>query len=136
MTSNKSGKKPSVTRTSEYGYFIRRKVRRGRKQRQKTEYLKKSSKKVIIDRIGDLEIYVYPKDFPDKVFLGIYPMSTMIDSRDYNRLFGILNRIRWYFNDDWVSDRKRGKEANSLRQRIVNSYNLSIAELKKAKTDS
>jgi len=136
VNSNNSGKKLSVTRETERGYFIRTKVRHGKKRHQKTIKLKPSHKKVIIDQIADLQIYVYPKDYPDKVFLGIYPMSTMIGEEDYKRLFGILNKIRWYFDDQWVKHPKREKGAKFLRRRIVNSYNLSVSELKKPKTSS
>lgn len=133
MGSNRSGKKPTMTIETEYGYFIRRKTRRGKKRTQKTERLKKQSQKVVIDRIGELEIYVYPYDYPEKVFLGIYPLSTVIGEEDFKRFFGILNKIRWYFNDEWVKDRKREKGVKSLRQRIVNSYNMGLEEMKKRK---
>lgn len=136
MVSNKSGKKPTMSITREYGYFQRIKTRRGTKKRQKTIRLKNNPEKVVIDRIGDLEFYVYPYSFPDRLFIGIYPMSTSIEIEDFKRLFGIMNKIRWYLEEDWVNKPKTEKGAKFLRKRIVKAYNIGLDKLKKAKSPS
>lgn len=133
MSPNKSGKKPTMTITREYGYFSRVKTRRGTKKRQKTVKLQNNPEKVVIDRIGDLEIYCYPYSYPDKIFIGIYPMNTVLGREDFKRLFGIMNKIRWYLDEEWISKPKTEKGAKFLRRRIVKAYNSGLERLKKTK---
>lgn len=136
MTPDKSSKKPTMTITREYGYFQRIKTRRGTKKRQKTIKVQSNPEKVVIDRIGDLEIYVYPYSYPDKIFIGIYPMNTTLEREDFNRLFGIMNKIRWYLEEEWTRNPKNQKGSKYLRQRIVQAYNFGLSKLKETKNPS
>ena len=127
------GEKKSRTVTKERGYFERTKIRYGKKRKQKTEYVDTSKKKVVLAKVGDLEFYVYPYDYPDTVFAGIYPMSTKLDKGDVNKFLGVLNKLRWYFNNEWENEPTRSKGANYRRRAIEQAYNLGLNDLKKRK---
>lgn len=128
MTADKPRKPQTITRTTEYGYFIRKKLRKGKIRRQKTVKLPAKGKKVVLAKLNDIEIYVYPYDYPDKVFFGIYPLSTMIGEDDLSKLFGIYNKIRWYLKEEWTKKGDSRSKAKYPRQRIVNAYNAGLAE--------
>ena len=127
-------KRESTTRETEYGYFIRQKVRHGKKRRQKTTRLPKNPEKVTLAKLGDLEFYILPKAFPDKVFIGLYPLSTYVEEHQINDFFRIYNQIRWYFNEGWQREENTTKRANLTRQRIERAYNAGISKLKKPNT--
>ena len=97
---DKLGQKKGFSTKTEYGYYIRRTTRYGKKRRQKTTKLPKNPEKVILGRIGDIEVYVYPHSFPYKVFFGIYPMSTYIEEHQKKDILVLYNKIRWYFNEE------------------------------------
>ena len=136
MTANKPRKKVSITQTTEYGYYIRKKTRTGKKRRQKTIRPPRNPEKVCLAQLKELEFYVYPKNHPDKVFIGIYPLSTYIEYDDLKRLWGILNKIRWYLREDWTKQRKQTKAAKYSREAIVRAYNAGLSRLKEFKTSS
>lgn len=135
MTADKPSKRPSMTVTHEYGYHIRKKYRYGKKRRQKTTKIEKNTKKVVLAEINGLQVYVYPKEFPNKVFLGIFPMSIQLEEADFSRLFGIMNKIRWYFNEDWVRKGDSRNKAKYLRQQIQRAYTEGLNELKGRRKD-
>lgn len=123
--------KKSRTITKERGYFTRTKIRIGKKRRQKTEYIDTSKKKVVLAKIGDLEFYTYPFDYPDTVFAGIFPMSTQLSKADVRTLFGVCNKLRWYFNNEWENEPGRSKGANALRRAIEQAYDSGWKQAKK-----
>lgn len=123
----------SVTKTTESGAFIRTTIRKGKKRRQKTKRIKKSDKKVVLGYIGEFEVYVYPYDFPDTVFVGKFPISTQLESGDERKLTGVTNKIRAYFRGDYFSEPKRSKGANARRRTIQRAYNQGLKEKTGAK---
>ena len=131
----KPRKRDSTTITREYGYFSRIKTRKGKKRRQSTEYRKTRGEKVLLAKLGDLELYVYPKDYPDRVFLGIFPMSTCISEEQLGLLFNIYNKSKWYLKEDWTRKDTWRKGANSLRRRIQRSYARGLERQKKRRKD-
>ena len=74
-------KYPSRTKIEEHGVFKRIYQRKGTQKRQKTERMKDNPAKVVINHVGSslgqLEVYVYPYDYPDTVFLGKYPVFSV-----------------------------------------------------------
>jgi hypothetical protein len=90
-------------------------------------------KKVIIGNIGDLEVYLYPFDFPDKAFIGKFPVSTPVSRSDLSNMMGIINTLRWFFDGKAFSEPKRRKAANARRRAIVSAYNLALSELRSKK---
>jgi len=118
----------STTRTTETGAFIRVVVRKGTRRRQQTLRIKKNQKKVVLGFIGEFEVYVYPYDYPDTVFIGEFPVSTIIDSTNANMLLGVYNKIRSYLRGNYFSEPKRGKGANARRRTIKQAYNLGLKE--------
>jgi hypothetical protein len=123
----------SITRTTESGAFIRTIVRKGKRRKIETKRLKKIDKKVILGHLGEFEVYIYPYDFPDTVFIGSFPVSTQIDTSSFNQLIACYNKIRAYFRGDYYNKDGRVKEANSRRHTIQRAYNTGLDEKKKAK---
>ena len=124
-------KNESETVIEESGVFKRTYHRKGKKKRVKTERQKKNPLKVTIGKIGELEVYVYPYEYPEKVFLGQYPQFTMVLSKDdLPRWFSTYNILRWYFNGEWQNKRKQTKQAKRARQAIVLAYNLGLKRQK------
>ncbi len=121
-----SNKDLSYIKTVESGIFIRTKWRKNKKTHQKTLKIKPSSKKVVLGHIGDFEVYVYPFDYPDKVFVGKYPINTMIDSTNVKQLLGAYNQIQWFLSGKAFSKPSNRKGANMRRQSIVSAYNRGL----------
>lgn len=88
---------------------------------------------MVLGKLNDIEIYVYPYEYPDKVFLGIYPLSTVIGIEDLPKILGLYNKIRWYLQEDWLRKPKTEKGAKYPRERIVRAYNTGLDERKEAK---
>jgi len=136
VRTNKPGDKPrnrpTRTHTKEYGYYIREKWSKGKKRKQKTTKVKKNSEKVLLCRIGDVELYVYPKDYPDKIFMGIFPMSTTLEAFQVKDLLRAYNRAKWFINGDWQKTPRSAIGAKSLRQRILKSIDLGVKRMKEA----
>lgn len=123
----------TITKTVESGIFIRTKLRKGKKTRQKTLKIKKNHKKVVLGHLGDFEVYVYPFEFPDKVFLGKFPVSTIIDSTNVQQVLGVYNQMRWFLKGEGFSKANKRKGANSRRQAIQTAYTNGLNELKDKK---
>lgn len=110
--------------------------KKGKKIHQKLQRQVSNRKKVTLCSIGNLEFYVYPYEYPDKIFMGIYPQSQTIGSFDLKKFWGIFNRLRWFLNGEWQKPQikhKNSKEANILRRRIVSAYNLALDEIRRKK---
>lgn len=122
-----SGK--TVTITTESGAFYRRTIRKGNKRKTTTKKLTKNEKKVILCRLGDFEVYVYPFEFPDSVFIGKFPVSTTLDAFTYRQLFTAFNRVRWYLENNWQNERFQTKQAKTTRQAIVSAYNRGLLDV-------
>lgn len=128
----------SITRERRQGTFETLRVRRGLKKRQRTEKSrehKKNPRKVVLCKMGDLEIYVLPFDFPDKVFLGKYPVNVELDEFTFNFLFKAYNRIRWFLRGEWQKEEKRIHKIPKkqvglwiLREKIKKAYNYALNE--------
>lgn len=124
-------KEESYTRIQESGAFIRTYVRRGKKRHVKTKRIRKNNKKVVLGSIGDLEIYVYPFDYPDLVFIGKFPVSTTVTRGNVNEVIAGYNKIKWYLSGEWQNGFKNGKGANSSRRAIITAYDLGWKQYKK-----
>lgn len=90
---------------------------------------------MILNRIGDLEIYVIPSDFPDKAFIGIYPMSITISESDLHEIIRTYNILKWYFKGQWQRKKTWRKGANSRRSDIVMAYNSGSKRLTDQEND-
>jgi len=134
-------KTESATVIEEHGVFKRTFWRKGKQQHQKTERKKKNPEKVVLGEIGDLQIYVYPYDFPDKIFIGCYPkFSMVIGKEDLSKFFALYNKMRWYLEGEWYAKRKEGyykpkrlKATERTRLHIQRSYNCGLERVKKLK---
>jgi hypothetical protein len=115
----------TITKTTESGAFIRTTIRRGKQRTQTTKRIKPNMKKVILGSIGDFEVYVYPFDYPDKVFIGKFPVSTFLDKTGLAGVQGIINISRWFLD---------GKALNELsakeKARITPNYNYTTVKEK------
>ena len=125
-------KTPSETIITEQG-FRRIIYRKGKQKTQKTETHKKNPLKVTLAKIGDLEIYVYPFQYPDKIFLGKYPQFTMILSKyDLGKWFASYNIMKWFLNGYWTKKAQKRKRSQKTSATIQKAYNLGIQNLKEA----
>jgi len=116
------------TKTVESGIFIRTKWVKNGKKHQRTLKIKQNKKKVVLGFIGDFELYAYPFDFPDKVFLGKFPNSVIIDSTNVNSLLGAYNKTKWFLSNQAFSKPTNRKGANMRRQQIINAYEIGRIE--------
>lgn len=132
--SKKSSSTPeTLTITTESGAFIRKTWRHGKKRRQETTRVKPNYKKVVLGHIGEFEVYVYPFDYPDKVFIGKFPVSTYINIGEVKSLFGLTSTMKWYLNGEAFNEPQRSKAANARRRTILSAYNLALSELRNSK---
>lgn len=125
-----SPKTESMTKTVESGVFIRTTYRRGKQRKQTTERIKPNMKKVILGSIGEFEVYVYPFDYPDKVFIGKFPVSTYLDKSGVSGLQGMINICKWYLDGGAFTKETWRKAANSRRHVIQKAYDLALNELR------
>jgi hypothetical protein len=121
--------KISVTKTTESGAFIRTTYREGKKRRQETVRIEKNTKKVVLGHLGEFEVYVYPFDFPDKVFIGKFPVSTYITLSDVKGAMGIINISKWFLEGKAFDKPTWRKAANSRRRAIQTAYDQALNEL-------
>lgn len=126
-------KHASITRTTESGAFIRTIVRKGGKRRQKTVRIKKNQKKVVLGHIGDFEVYTYPYDFPDTVFVGKFPVSTKIEKGQERAILSVAQKIRHYLEGAYFNKPNWRKGANARKRAIRKSYNLGLEEQRRKK---
>lgn len=120
----------TMTKTVESGLFIRTKWRKGKKTKTKTLRMTKNKKKVILGHIGDFEVYVYPYDYPDSVFVGRFPTSTKIEASNLNQLISAYNRARSYLNGYYLSGDNWRKGANTRRGVIRKAYNQGLSAIR------
>lgn len=93
--------------------------------------------KVTLVRLHNVELYVYPYDFPDVVFLGSYPHFTLeINKEDIKKFLIMYNRARWYFENHWQKNASKTKRAKRTSADISKAYNLGLNKLKKKKSPS
>lgn len=113
-------------KTVESGAFLKTIWRKNGKRTQKTVKMEKNMQKVVLGTIGDFEVYVYPYDYPDKVFIGKFPVSTMITSTNVQQVLGVYNQMKWFLSNAPFSKPTNRKGANMRRQQIVSAYNLGL----------
>jgi len=90
--------------------------------------MKKNQKKVVLCKIGDFEVYVYPYDYPDTVFIGEFPVSTQLEKGSEKQLLRGYNLIRSYFNDCYYNKGSWRETTNSRRRAIKKAYNIGMKE--------
>jgi len=95
--------------------------------------MKKSQKKVVLGHIGDFEVYVYPYDYPDTVFIGEFPVSTQIEKGNETSLLRCYNKIRAYFANSYYNKDSYRETTNSRRRAIKKAYNIGMKEKTEAK---
>lgn len=123
----------SKTTIVEIGKFTRIYERKGKRKRVRTKREKKNPKKVVLAKINDLELYVIPYDFPDCVFLGVYPEFTMkLEKHDIPKLLVFYNKARWFIEQKWLKKRHRTKRAENTSTSILKAYNFGVKKLKEA----
>lgn len=121
------------TYTTESGAFYRKTWRIGKKRKTKTVRITKNDKKVILGHIGEFEVYVYPYDYPDRVFIGQFPVSTQIEATERRTLMGICAKICHYLAGTYFKEPNWRKGANSRKRDIQKAYNNGLNELKRKK---
>jgi hypothetical protein len=87
-------------------------------------------KKVVLGHAGEFEVYVYPFDYPDKVFMGKFPTSTMFDSTNVKQILGVYNQMRWFLTGQAFTEPLKSKASNARRRAIVSAYNLALNEIR------
>jgi hypothetical protein len=117
-----TSKTPSVTKRVESGTFTRTIIRRDNKKTVKTTYVKPNPAKVVLGHIGEMEVYVYPYDFPSRVFIGKFPNSTSLEKSDVNALIGFSNQLRWFLDGEPYTRHRMGKAADARRRAILSAY--------------
>ena len=136
MTNNVNPQKQETeTIIKEHG-FRRLIIRKGKTKRQKTEIIQKNPMKVTLDKIGDLELYCYPFDYPDTVFIGLGEHSQPLNMYQTRQLFKFYNVSRWFLQGEWTKDLDwRGKPKRSMRTRgeLKKAYNLGLERQKETK---
>jgi hypothetical protein len=133
LAEHKKEEYASVTKTVESGAFIRTTWRKGKKKHQDTVKIKVNQKKVVLGFIGDFEMYVYPFDYPDTVFLGKFPVSTQIKSTNVKEVLGAYNQMRWFLANGAFSKDGKRKGVNARRRTIQSAYNSGVLELRSKK---
>lgn len=123
----------SVTKTVESGAFIRTTIRHDNRRKQETKRMKPNDKKVILGHLGDFEVYVYPYDFPDTVFIGAYPVSTQISSSNVGELGAAFQKARWFLAGYWQNEPNWRIAPNSRKRACEKAYNAGLETVKKAK---
>ena len=119
-------KEESTTITEESGIFNRKIIRKGKKTTVSTIKVKDNNSKVILGSLGTLQIYVYPYSYPDKVFVGKYPISTVIEKTNVQQLMSSMNIVRWFLGGNWQNNTKCRKNVKKLREKIQNAYNNEL----------
>ena len=130
MGSDEPRKPKTRTVTKEYGQFIRTKTRYGKRRKQKTTRIKPNPEKVTLGKLGSLEFYAYPDQYPDKVFFGLYPLSDFIEEPRVEDILRIYNKVKWYFAEYWQKSGRTTKGAKSSRQAILRSINAGLDKRK------
>ena len=127
---NPHKKQPSETVIKESGVYTRTYYRKGKKRQIHTEKVKKNPKKVLLERFGDLDVYVYPYDYPDKAHFGKYSskFSMTISKHDLPILLRIYQILRWYFSGYWQIKSNRTKQAKRRACAIQKAYNYALNE--------
>jgi hypothetical protein len=116
------------SKKTESGFFSRTTIRKDGKSHTETIKFKPNQKKVILGFLGELEVYVYPFDFPDKVFLGKFPLNTEFDSTNVQTLLGAYNKVKWFLAGQWQKKPKTTIRTQMRRQRISTAYNLGLSD--------
>jgi hypothetical protein len=119
-------KEKPYNKTVESGAFVRTIWKKGKETHQKTIKTKPSDKKVVLGKIGDFEVYVYPYDYPDKIFIGRFPISTIIDSTNVNSILGAYNKTKWFLKNNAFNKPTNRKGANMRRRQVQTAYNNGL----------
>jgi len=95
--------------------------------------MKQNDKKVILGHLGDFEVYVYPYDFPDTVFIGAYPVSTQITTGNIGEVMAAYSRASWFLAGNWQNKPNWRIGPNSRRRACEKAYNSGLETIKKAR---
>ncbi|MDI6905676.1 MAG: hypothetical protein QMD13_09390 [Candidatus Bathyarchaeia archaeon] len=126
------GKHESETVIIEKGGFERYYYRKGKKAKHKTvRHKSKNPEKVTLANIGNLELYVYPYQHPDKVFIGVYPYSQTLSKSEVSALLGFYNKARWFLQEKWTKKAHFTKRAKIDSTLIQKAYGEGLDKLKK-----
>jgi hypothetical protein len=120
----------TITKTTESGAFIRTVIRRGKQRKQTTIRIKPNQKKVVLGHIGELEVYVYPFDFPDTVFLGKFPVSIQLSRAGVSEMMRMSNTCKWFLDGKAFNAPNWRKGVNARRRDIQAAYNQALLELR------
>lgn len=112
--------------TVEYrsGYYEQQIIKSstGEKHEKLIRY-EKNPAKVVIGKIGNLEISCYPYDFPDKVFYNVSGGKGQLDRYDCAKMQAIQNKIRWYLEGGLEKSLKRkSKSPLAIQIRLAWEY--------------
>jgi len=121
-------KTQTETITKEHG-FRRLIIRKGKTKRQKTEIIQKNPYKVTLDKIGDLELYCYPFNYPEQVFIGTGNESQTLNKYEIRQLFRFYNFSNWYLNGEW-QHKTKSKRTEKRRREIEKAYDLGLKRQK------
>ncbi len=88
---------------------------------EKTVYHDKNPAKVLLGSISNITYYVYPFDYPDKVFINSVGDKHFMDKYDAIKMVAINNKIRWYLNGG-LQKSLSNKSKSTLAQQIRLAY--------------
>jgi hypothetical protein len=99
---------------------------------QKTVYYGKNPKKVVLAELNGLQVYVYPYDFPEKVFIALGGNNIQISKYEVNKLLFIFNRSKWYLNGG-LKMALSGKSRSRLGDFLKTAYNQGLKDVRRLK---
>jgi hypothetical protein len=125
----------SIKKTKIVGRIYREEIEKDEKKKEReTVEIERNPKRLVFGEVKDLQVYTYPYDFPNMIFIGIHPFSVGITERELNTLWGVLSRARAYFRlmkKSLPTPPKYGaknKSAREFRKAIVKAYNAGLTE--------
>lgn len=72
--------------------------------------------RIVLGTLGEMELYCYPRIWPERVFLGIYPKNVMLGEMEARALFSIAMKAHWFFR----SSKFLGKYVEKKKQNLFN----------------
>ena len=127
----------SETVTVETGQFKRTTIRKGKKRRIETVRFQKNPKKVVLAQINDLQLYCFPYENSDFVFLGKFPNFTMaLNKYECRALIVFYNKARWYLSNGWQNKAHWTKQAQKDSASCEKAFNMGLKQLKDNQTEA
>ena len=115
----------SRTTTYESGQFERTKIRQGKKRKQRTVKIPKRESKVVLYKIGRLQLFAYPYDNRNKLFIGYGKFAHPIDKYSVHRILVLYNIAKWFLSKGFKLS-MQGKSRSSLGKPIQRAFKKGL----------